>query len=678
MIDFPQELVESYTPIKLLGEGGMGTVVLAQEASLERLVAVKLARMAGEGAQAARDRFLREAQALSMLRHPNVLGVFNFGITERGDAFLVMEYLEGRTLDRLAPLDDPLTPLLAVAEALESIHRRRLVHRDVKSSNIMVTADGRTVLVDFGLVHDPSRTHITRTGRVVGTLSHLSPEAIAGAPPTPAADWYAWGVTLFEAAEGRAPYSTEEAVAQLAGESLPPPEFHWLQPAGPMARLIRQAMDPDPNRRPRSLREIRAILGETAAPAGASTQRRLRASPPEEPPRPRARTRGLGAATVLVLLSLLTGYLTSSPRPRSPTAVVHAPELQETARSQVEELERLYQQLAPEEGVQDRLLEVTFHPLEHHRRRRGELVASRRFEDQVFHSRWESYLRALEDWWLTARRWGEGRDDPLREMAARRVLARHHFGLALSILTDFQVLDDAGRLETIWHLDPQEVRRGPSRTELSTFLDFFRGTCKEFLAHPRLWSPRRPEPLLTALRALFAGHLENNSCPGPGPLEDLVRRFASEPPTWETYWTGKAVLVLLATNPSDQVLPWPLRRSALDAVEARLEQDEDWPEDSMRARLLGKCVAEEIRLMRLHRQAGGRLTSPQDLGRLLDQLVSQRTLAPQLVAAAAAAALRVAHCQGHVYYSNEPTPAEYLPLLERLRLLAGPDPPTGG
>jgi predicted Ser/Thr protein kinase len=255
---FPEELVERYEVLRELGRGGMGRVFLARDRELDRRVAIKVLLPAAT--PRAHSRLVREAQILADLHHPNVIEVLGFGETERGP-YVEMEYLEGATVDRGVMGRDPGELMLEVADALQAAHDAGVIHRDVKASNILVTREGRPVLLDFGLALDPQRTRLSEAEALMGTLPYLSPEALRGEEATAASDWYAWGLTLFVLREGEFPYTHHELVEALStsGRS-PTPTFTALDPDGPEAQAIVRCLDADPRSRPGSARELRAAL----------------------------------------------------------------------------------------------------------------------------------------------------------------------------------------------------------------------------------------------------------------------------------------------------------------------------------------------------------------------------------------------------------------------------------
>jgi len=193
-----------------IGRGGMGRVFRARHVRLDRAVAVKF--LAGEAASSpeAQARFAREARALGLLDHPNIVRVHDFG-DEEGERFLVMELVEGRSLAQVLPLPpaEAVRVALQVCDALAYAHARGVVHRDIKPANILLDGEGRVKVTDFGIARivrqDGPRDTLTASHVVVGTPEYMAPEALAGAPPDPRMDVYAVGALLHEMVTGRPP-----------------------------------------------------------------------------------------------------------------------------------------------------------------------------------------------------------------------------------------------------------------------------------------------------------------------------------------------------------------------------------------------------------------------------------------------------------------------------------------
>lgn len=264
---FPPGLRDRFEPQRVLGKGAMGTVYLATRRSDEAEVAIKVVRE--KGSATLRDRFLREAKSQARIEHPHVLRIFDWG-QEDGEPYLVMEVLEGRSLE-LGPVDyDPLEVMLQIADGLEAVHAAKLVHRDLKPANIFLCRDGRAVLTDFGLVRDPDLTALTRTGQVVGSLGYLPPEVLLGERPGPASDWYAWGVCLFRMREGSLPYAAEDLISVAQGDPLPRLGFEVMDPSSAEADLLRRQLSSDRGARRKSRAAIEEFL---RAPSSAATSK---------------------------------------------------------------------------------------------------------------------------------------------------------------------------------------------------------------------------------------------------------------------------------------------------------------------------------------------------------------------------------------------------------------------
>jgi tRNA A-37 threonylcarbamoyl transferase component Bud32 len=237
-----------YRVVRLLGDGSMGAVYLAEHEALLRPFAVKMLRRELATDQRFVLRFYREARAASRVQHPNIVYISDFGATADGSLFMVMEYIPGVTLraelDRVGRLELPraLRLLVQVADALEAAHRAGVVHRDLKPENLVLTEHrGRPDFVkvlDFGLakIVDPEAreaSSITDRGEVLGTLRYLAPEQFQGAAAAPPADLYALGVTAFELLTGQTPFSGTAAELFTAHFSaLPPPPSACLPGAG--------------------------------------------------------------------------------------------------------------------------------------------------------------------------------------------------------------------------------------------------------------------------------------------------------------------------------------------------------------------------------------------------------------------------------------------------------------
>lgn len=197
--------------VRELGRGGMGVVYEAFQEGLDRRVAVKALDQKLARSKELVERFRREGRAYAQLRHQAVVGVHD--LVEKDDTlYLVTEFIDGADLNRILIQGGPLPPpCLAVigarvAEALDYVHFNKLLHRDVKPANVMVSRDGEVKLMDFGIAKDRTASEITRDGMLVGSPSYIAPELLAGEQPDPKVDVWALGVTLYELACGEKPF----------------------------------------------------------------------------------------------------------------------------------------------------------------------------------------------------------------------------------------------------------------------------------------------------------------------------------------------------------------------------------------------------------------------------------------------------------------------------------------
>jgi len=214
-----------YTIHRRLGRGGMGTVYEARDGSLERRVAVKVIRDDMLGRPEAADRFRHEALVAASFAHPNVVTVYDFGITDNARGYLVMERLNGESLRETLRRDGRLTlprtlhVMRGVCQAVDAAHRRALVHRDLKPDNIFLTKEEIPKVLDFGIAKfvQPAldSTVLTATGAVVGTLGYMSPEQVRGGAPNPSWDLWALAVVAYEMLVGERPFAEARSLDSL-------------------------------------------------------------------------------------------------------------------------------------------------------------------------------------------------------------------------------------------------------------------------------------------------------------------------------------------------------------------------------------------------------------------------------------------------------------------------------
>jgi eukaryotic-like serine/threonine-protein kinase len=297
-----------YREIKRLGAGGMATVSLAEDTVLGRLVALKRVYRTGDR----RDmlRLKREAMVGASLNHPNLVFVYDAQLQGDGDVVIVMEYIEGETLAEAIGSRGALAPaeairvLRGVATALDAIHDRGIVHRDVKPANVLLGRDGTVKLADLGVADVVDRTRITTPDALVGSFSYMAPEQLDGAAPSPAMDVYALAAMAYEmlAGEKARPESNPLALAHAIA-TRPPPDLRTAWPAAPAAAaaVLQRGMSSNPAERPASAGELVRRLEAALEPERPT--RVVAAAPPPTSGRPRWR-RSLLAPLLLALAAL--------------------------------------------------------------------------------------------------------------------------------------------------------------------------------------------------------------------------------------------------------------------------------------------------------------------------------------------------------------------------------------
>src|ERR1051326_8694257 len=213
-------VISHYKILDKLGEGGMGVVYKAHDTTLDRTVALKFLPQALTADRSERERFYQEARAASQLLHPNVTAIFEIGESE-GQMFLAMEYVDGRTLSKLILDEEPLAVKKAIDLAIQMCtglsiaHEKGIVHRDIKSENLLVNGKGELKITDFGLAKLKGSSKLTKAGSTLGTAAYMSPEQAQGEDVDARSDIFSAGVVLYELLTAKLPFRGEHQAAIL-------------------------------------------------------------------------------------------------------------------------------------------------------------------------------------------------------------------------------------------------------------------------------------------------------------------------------------------------------------------------------------------------------------------------------------------------------------------------------
>ncbi|HET7712636.1 MAG TPA: protein kinase [Thermoanaerobaculia bacterium] len=324
MSEHPHTLAR-FQILRIVGKGGMGTVYLARDERLGRSVALKVLNAEDLASDEHRAKFLREARAAAAIRHPNVATIFEVGETQDGQPFIVMEYCEGETLAqriRRAPLETAEFLHIArqIASALAAAHGNGVVHRDMKSANIIVEPSGTVKILDFGLARLLPResplgaeTQDSATGRFFGTLHYLSPEQARGLPGDARSDLFSAGVVFYEMASGSLPFNAPAPLQVLERiRDAEPERFTPRDPKFPpqASQIIGRLLQKDPDDRHQTAQELEEDLAAIEIPAGSRSSRGTRSLGLTRRGPRRARIAMLFAAIVAIAFGV---YLSRQP-----------------------------------------------------------------------------------------------------------------------------------------------------------------------------------------------------------------------------------------------------------------------------------------------------------------------------------------------------------------------------
>jgi serine/threonine-protein kinase len=309
--------VSHYRIVSKLGEGGMGVVYKAEDTKLKRTVALKFLSPQAVGTEDERERFLREAQAAAALTHPNICTVYEIDEAE-SQTFISMECVEGQSLKEKSSsgplkLDETLDIALQIAEGLQEAHEKGIVHRDIKSANIMVTPKGQAKIMDFGLAKLAGVTKVTKTGTTVGTIAYMSPEQAQGEVVDHRSDVWSLGVVLYEMLTGQLPFKGdygEAVVYSILNES--PEPVTSLRTGVPieLERIVGKALAKSPGER---YQHVDEMLVDIKALQKALESGRMQARPAGTKLAEKKRIYWYGGITIVLIL-LIVAVLRFFPR----------------------------------------------------------------------------------------------------------------------------------------------------------------------------------------------------------------------------------------------------------------------------------------------------------------------------------------------------------------------------
>ena len=259
-----QKINDRYEIIKSIGEGGMANVYLANDTILNRKVAIKVLRGDLSGDEKFIRRFQREALSVSNLSHPNIVEVYDVG-EEEGNRYIVMEYVEGKTLKQLVQKRGALTIpevidiMKQLTDGLAHAHDAYIIHRDIKPQNILILDNGLLKITDFGIAVAMNATSLTQTNSVMGSVHYLPPELANGKGPTIKSDIYSVGILMYELLTGEVPFKGDNAV-EIALKHMKEkiPSVRKINPVIPQSveNIILKATAKNPRNRYNDVREM--------------------------------------------------------------------------------------------------------------------------------------------------------------------------------------------------------------------------------------------------------------------------------------------------------------------------------------------------------------------------------------------------------------------------------------
>jgi serine/threonine-protein kinase len=303
------ETISHYRIVEKIGQGGMGVVYKAEDTSLRRVVALKFLPPDLIGATPEMGRFIHEARAAAALNHPNICTVFEIDENPK-QPFIAMAYVAGRNLQDIVeggplPLDDALRYASQVARGLEEAHAKGVIHRDIKSANIVVSEKGHAIIMDFGLAKLLGQTRLTQAGTTIGTVSYMSPEQARGEDVDQRADIWSLGVVLYRMVAGRYPFEAAHPSAMMYSiMNEPHTPLTAVRTGVPfeLERIVDKALVKDPAERYQHVSDLLVdlkALRKTPSTAGRSAAQ-TSSPPPARAGKPR---RWMWAAFALVVVA---------------------------------------------------------------------------------------------------------------------------------------------------------------------------------------------------------------------------------------------------------------------------------------------------------------------------------------------------------------------------------------
>ena len=260
------QTISHYKILEKLGEGGMGVVYKAHDTKLDRDVALKFLPHHLAATSEEQARFLQEARAASALNHPNVCTIYDIAekddIKGAGQQFIVMEFVDGKTLRKMIPVQKTQTAIdyaIQIGDALQEAHSKGIVHRDVKTDNIMVNSKNQIKVMDFGLAKLKGSLKLTRTSSTVGTLAYMAPEQIQGGEVDARSDIFSFGVVLYEMLTGHKPFRGEHEAAMvysIVNEEPDPIQKYLPETSSELVHILNRALEKEPSERYQSVAEM--------------------------------------------------------------------------------------------------------------------------------------------------------------------------------------------------------------------------------------------------------------------------------------------------------------------------------------------------------------------------------------------------------------------------------------